>query len=264
METERPFQRLGAAKGVSGAVAAAGVVVPAMLAVRSVSEVTSRRFPPVFHRLVSRAFGVRTRVVGVPASGGVLYVANHISWMDIPMMAARLPVCSFVAKSEVGDMAVVGFLADLQRTIYVTRERRQEAAAQADSIAGRLRDGDNVILFPEGTSNDGVHLLPFKTTLFAVLDAPGCEDVRIQPLSIAYTRLNGMPMTRNRLIEVSWIGDLDLAPHAADVLRMGRLEAAVMCHAPVRRRDFADRKALARHCEREVARGYRELIRGHA
>jgi 1-acyl-sn-glycerol-3-phosphate acyltransferase len=207
---------------------------------------------------------VRTRVIGEPLSGGVLYVANHISWMDIPMMGARLPNASFVAKSEVGEMPGVGFLADLQRTIYVERERRHHAVAQADSIAARLRAGDNVILFPEGTSNDGIHLLPFKSTLFAVLDAADCDSIPIQPLSIAYTRINGMPMTRNRLIEISWIGDLELAPHAAEFLRMGRFEARVLCHPPVWRRDFSDRKALARHCEQQVARGYRELVRGHA
>lgn len=248
---------------MSAAVAAAGLAVPAMVATRAVSEPGSRRIPPLFHRLLSRSLGVGVTLVGQPADGGVLYVCNHLSWMDIPVLGSRLSG-SFVAKSEVGRMGVVGWMADLQRTIYIDRGRRTEAGLQADIIAERLRAGENVFLFPEGTTNDGVHVLPFKSSLFSVVEGVHAEHLRIQPLSLAYTHLNGLPMTRNRRIEIAWIGELDLGPHALDFMRMGRFKARILCHEPVRRSDFSDRKVLARYCHRVVAEGYQRLARGHA
>jgi lyso-ornithine lipid O-acyltransferase len=257
-----PFQRLGPMKSVPGVMAATGIVVPAIVATRWLSERQARTIPPLFHKIFAASMGVRVRMSGPRVSGSVLYVCNHLSWMDIPTLGSKLDGC-FVAKSEVGAMGFVGFMADLQRTIYVERSRRQDSGAQANAIADRLRTGDNVLLFPEGTTNDGVRLLPFKSTLFSVVEGPGTETFRIQPVSIAYTHLNGLPMTRNQTIAISWIGDTELAPHARDFMRMGRFQAEILCHPAVRRADFANRKDLARHCQAAVADGYRQLMRGH-
>ncbi|QMW24387.1 lysophospholipid acyltransferase family protein [Sandaracinobacteroides saxicola] len=263
LAAERPFQRMGHVKSVSGVLAATGVIVPAIVATRAVSLPKSQRLPLLFHRMFNASLGVHVRLQGTPANGSVLYVSNHLSWMDIPVLGSQLHG-SFVAKSEVGAMGFVGFMADLQRTIYIERARRQASGEQSNAIADRLRAGENVFLFPEGTTNDGVHLLPFKSTLFSVVEGPGSEDFRIQPLSVAYTELNGLPMTRNRRIEISWIGDTDLGPHALDFMRMGRFRAEILCHEPIRRADFANRKELAKYCQAKVAEGYRTLTRGHA
>jgi 1-acyl-sn-glycerol-3-phosphate acyltransferase len=257
---DRPFQRMGPVKSVAGALAATGALLPPAFAWRLMKG-DAGRMPQMWHQAVSRAMGVRSRLLGEPATGSVLYVVNHLSWLDIPVIGAHLSA-SFVAKAEVGSMGLVGFLADIQQTIYVERERRTQAPAQANEIRSRLVDGDNIILFPEGTSNDGVRILPFKSSLFAVVEGEGTEAVRIQPLTLAYTHLNGLPLTRNRLIELAWIGDMELGSHAFDCMRLGRIDARILCHAPVRRADFADRKALARHCQAEIVRGYARLIRG--
>jgi 1-acyl-sn-glycerol-3-phosphate acyltransferase len=259
--SDRPFQRMGHVKTVAGALAATGALLPPTYAARLVDRRAAADMPRLWHKAVSRALGVRTRLLGEPASGAVLYVANHLSWLDIPVLGSRLKG-SFVAKAEVGDMGVVGFLAEMQDTIYVDRSQRSRSAAQAGAIQERLAAGDNVILFPEGTSNDGVRILPFKSTLFSVVEGEGSEAFRIQPVTLAYTRLNGLPLTRNRLIELAWIGDMALAPHAFDCMRLGRIDARILCHRPVRRADFADRKALARHCQNVITEGYRALTRG--
>ncbi|MCG2840107.1 1-acyl-sn-glycerol-3-phosphate acyltransferase [Sandaracinobacter sp. RS1-74] len=258
---DRPFQRIGHVKTMAGTLAATGVLLPPALTLRLLGRDGAGRVPMAWHRIVSRSLGVRSRLIGAPASGSVLYVSNHISWLDIPVLGAWLNG-SFVAKAEVGEMGMVSLLADLQNTIYVEREQRRRSAEQAGAIEGRLRSGDNVILFPEGTSNDGVRVLPFKSTLFSVVEGEAAADIRIQPISLAYTHLNGLPLTRQRLMEIAWVGDMELGPHAMEFMRLGRIAARILCHEPVRRTDFPDRKALARHCHGVVSAGYRKLMRG--
>lgn len=258
---DRPFQRIGHVKTMAGTLAATGVLLPPALTLRWLGQNGGGRVPMAWHRVVSRSLGVQSRMVGTPASGSVLYVSNHLSWLDIPVLGSRLNG-SFVAKAEVGEMGFVSLLADLQNTIYVEREQRRRSAEQASSIGTRLRDGDNVILFPEGTSNDGVRVLPFKSTLFSVVEGAEAEGIRIQPISIAYTHLNRLPLTRQRLMDIAWVGDMELGPHALEFMRLGRINASVLCHPPVRRADFADRKALARHCHGVISAGYEKLMRG--
>lgn len=260
--TTAPFQRLGPLKSVAGALAATGTLLPPACALRFVDNGKGvGAIPMLWHKALTRSLGVRSTLEGGAASGSVLYVANHISWLDIPVLGSRLKA-SFVAKSEVGEMGLVSLLADIQKTIYVERERPQRAGVQAVGIRERLKAGDNIILFPEGTSNDGVHVLPFKSSLFSVVDGADVADVRIQPVTIAYTHLNGLPLTRHRMMDIAWVGDMELGSHAFDLMRLGRIEATIHCHEPVRRSDFADRKALARHCHAVISRGYRQLMRG--
>jgi lyso-ornithine lipid O-acyltransferase len=256
----QPFQPLGHLKSVAGALAATGTLVAPAHVHKLIDRRGAGRIPMLWHQAVSRSLGVTSRMEGRPETGGVLYVANHLSWLDIPVLGSRIRG-SFVAKAEVGTMGIVGHLADIQDTIYVQREQRTRAGEQASEIEQRLGQGDNIILFPEGTSNDGVHLLPFKSSLFSVVEGKALRDVRIQPVTLAYTRLNGLPLTRQRLLDIAWIGDMELAPHAFELMKLGRIEARILCHDPVRRTDFADRKALARHCHAVIRAGYQKLMR---
>lgn len=255
-----PFQRLGPLKSLAGTLAATGTLVAPAHVHRLLDRRGAGRIPMLWHQAVSRSLGVRSRLEGVPDSGGVLFVCNHMSWLDIPVLGSRIRG-SFVAKAEVGTMGLVGHLADIQNTVYVERERRHRAADQASEIEERLGQGDNIILFPEGTSNDGVHVLPFKSSLFSVVDGKAARSVRIQPVTLAYTHLNGLPLTRHRLVDIAWIGDMELGTHAFDLMRLGRIEARILCHPPVRRADFSDRKALARHCHAVISAGYQKLMR---
>jgi 1-acyl-sn-glycerol-3-phosphate acyltransferase len=254
------FQRFGAAKGVAGAVTTVSLLVPAELLVRTFTGHSRMHLAHVFHRGFTRSLGIRTTVHGVQArQKPVLYVANHLSWADIPVLGARIKA-TFVAKSEVGGWGVFGWLANFAQTVYVERSRRASTGAQRDAISDRLARGDSLILFPEGTNSDGVDTLPFKSSLFAV--TAGLPDVLIQPVTIAYTRVNGLPVTRERLPDLAWIGDTELMPHALGFMSLGRVRAEILFHPPVRAADFANRKLLAAHCERVIAEGYRQLMRG--
>jgi 1-acyl-sn-glycerol-3-phosphate acyltransferase len=260
------FQRLGPAKSLAGAAATASLVLPAEFVLRTLAGRDTAHLPVLFHRGLARALGIRIVCHGRPAGGarqrngaGVLYVSNHVSWADIPVLGARIRA-AFVAKAEVGGWGVVGWFATLARTVYVERERRSQAGEQRDAIAERLARGESVILFPEGTNSDGVDVLPFKTSLFGMTSER--PDTIIQPVTIAYTRVNGMPVTRERLPDLAWIGETELVPHALSFMALGRVRAELIFHPPVRAGDYADRKALARHCHSVIAEGYRRLMRG--
>ncbi len=253
-------QKHGTAKAVAGIAASSGLLIPVHLATMLVAPKGRPYLPKIYHKWLSRALGIHVRMQGKPArKKGILFVANHLSWTDIPVLGSRI-TGFFVAKSEVGEMPMVGWLASLQRTLYVERERRHRSDAQADAIAERLAAGGNVILFPEGTTTaDGFHVLPFKSSLFASVE--GLKDVLVQPVSLAYTRINGLPVTHQQIHDVAWIGDSEIGEHAHDFTRLGHVRAEILMHEAVSPSDFANRKALAKHCERAVADGYAKLMR---
>jgi lyso-ornithine lipid O-acyltransferase len=192
--------------------------------------------------------------VGDRAQEPVLYVINHISWLDIVVVGGLVKGC-FVAKAELEDWPVFGPLADLQRTIYVRREERHRADEQKNSIADRLQSGDNILLFPEGTSGLGHVVLPFKTSLFGITDDARLTNLIIQPITLSYTHLNGLPLLRAQRSLVAWVGDMSFGAHALALLVQPSLRALVQFHAPVRRGSFANRKLLSAACEQIISEG---------
>jgi lyso-ornithine lipid O-acyltransferase len=214
------------------------------------------RLPRYFHRNMCRALDIEVTAHGQPEQGPVLYVANHISWSDIVVIGGQI-IGSFVAKADVEKMPLLGTLANLQFTIYVERERRSRTVEQRNEITERLLQGHNVILFPEGTSSEGNVVLPFKSSLFSVVEDPALAHVRIQPITLSYTHLNGLPLIRALRHKIGWIGDVDFGPHAWQLMGMGRIRALIQYHPSVKRSDFTNRKHLAKHCEDVTAQGLR-------
>jgi 1-acyl-sn-glycerol-3-phosphate acyltransferase len=183
----------------------------------------------------------------------VLYVANHVSYIDVPALGHLLDA-TFVAKSEVSAWPVFGWLARLGRTIFIQRSPRH-ADVERDLLAARLAAGDSVILFPEGTTSDGTGILPFKSALFSAVDGDGATPW-VQPVTIAYTRLaDGRPITPALAPLYAWLGDAEFAPHLWSVFGMKGIHVEVVFHPIVDARDFPSRKVLARHCADEIARG---------
>lgn len=209
-------------------------------------------FPRLFWATACRLIGLRVQVLGRPAPAErrpVLYVVNHSSWLDILVLGGTLEAC-FVAKSEVGTWPLVSTIAKLGRTLFVSRNRDrigQEAAA----IRARLAAGDSVVLFPEGTSNDGSRVLPFRSSFLAVTDAARC----VQPVSLVYDRLGGLPACRRDRPLFAWYGDMDIASHFWRIARRSGKRATVLLHEPVDPRDFPDRKALTAAVAEVVAEG---------
>jgi 1-acyl-sn-glycerol-3-phosphate acyltransferase len=215
-----------------------------------------RNVPHIWHKIATSLVGIRIHQQGTPAPDRPLLIAaNHASWVDITVVGSLMPL-SFIAKSEVSGWPVFGLFAKLQRTVFVNRTRRSETAAVADTIAGRMAEGDAMVLFAEGTSNDGNCVLPFRSALLgaATRAASGGQEtgVWVQPLSIAYLGLFGMPMGRVHRPHVAWYGDMELAGHLWGIFKHGALDVAVYWGEPVRVEAATDRKELTRLLEREV------------
>jgi 1-acyl-sn-glycerol-3-phosphate acyltransferase len=227
----------------------------------------ARTFPNWYHRQVCRLVGIRLHIDGsVARERGVLLISNHVSWLDITVLSAVAPV-SFVAKQEVASWPFVKWLAKLQRSVFVDRTRRSEVTDKANEILSRLKAGDHVVLFAEGTSSDGNSVVPFKTPLFAAVKPtrggdPLGADLCAQTLALTYTKLHGLPLCRRGRPVVAWYGDMDLASHAWRLLGLGPLDAHIRIGPPVPLDDFADRKALARYAEDKVRKDVSELLRG--
>jgi lyso-ornithine lipid O-acyltransferase len=217
-----------------------------------------RWVPLWWHRTVLRLVGVRLTVQGRPADNlPLLIVSNHVSWLDIPVIGTQRPL-SFVAKSEIAGWPVFGFMAKLQRSVFVDRSRRQSTADTAAEIGRRLADGDPIVLFAEGTTSDGNRVLPFRSALVGAarhaLDATDAGTVWVQPLAIAYTRLHGLPMGRTLRPVAAWAGDIDLVPHLKGVLKHGAIDVVLVWGDPIEVDPATDRKGLTRRLEAEVRR----------
>lgn len=246
-------------------------------------RVPTRWLARVYWRLVAATIGLRVRVVGGrPAPDRpLLILSNHTSYLDIVALGALLDA-GFVAKSEVGTWPGFGLIARLGRTVFVERKRAR-ASQGRDDIARRLREGEPLVLFPEGTSNDGNRVLPFKSALLAVAEAgpragrrasragasaapaDGADDggdLMVQPVSLAYTRIDGLPIGYAWRPFYAWYGDMDLAPHLWTVLGLGAATVEVILHDPVDPRALPSRKALARHCHGIIAAGVASLLAG--
>ena len=225
----------------------------------------AERLPVIYHRCVCWLFGLDIVVRGKPERRRpTLFVGNHTSYIDIEVLSSLTPV-SFIAKAEVARWPFFGTLARLQRTVFVDRQRHS-TADQRDEIAGRLAAGDNLMLFPEGTSNDGNRTLPFYSALLSVAERrlPGDLALPVQPVSVAYSELNGFPIGRSLRPLLAWYGDMELAPHLWCFAGLGRVKVVVEFHPTVTIDQFASRKALAEHCRQAVARGVADAISGRS
>ena len=200
-------------------------------------------WPQVFLAYAAACCGVRVRVVGAPLRSKVLVVANHVSWLDILALGGAAPV-NFVARGDVREWPVVGAAAGLNDTIYVAREDRSSVRGQADSLREALAEGRAVALFPEGTTEGGRSLLPFRPSLFASLFPP-LDGVKVQPVAIDYGAAAAT---------MAWQGEEPFAVNAKRILaRPGWVDVTLRFLDPIDPRRAGDRKVLAGRSRDEIA-----------
>jgi 1-acyl-sn-glycerol-3-phosphate acyltransferase len=198
-------------------------------------------WPRRFLGWVARAAGMRVSVAGVPLERDVLFLANHLSWLDILVLAGASGT-AFVAKAEVATTPVVGWLAGLNNTVFVARSERAGVRGQADALREALASGQPVALFPEGTTEGGPAILPFRASLLAALFPP-LPGVRVQPVALDYGAAAH---------DLAWVGDEGGLANVRKVLtRRGSTPVTVQFLAPVDPR-AGDRKALARAARDEI------------
>jgi len=232
------------------------VLVPIYLLVLALRIRPVIRWMPVaYHRFVCIILGIRVRVHGQRSTvTPTLYVCNHVSYLDIEVLGGLIPG-SFVAKAEVATWPFFSTLAKAQRTIFIER-RTGKTSTSRDQMMNRLNTGDNLMLFPEGTSSDGTRVLPFRSALFGVAQLRRDDKpITVQSVAIAYTRLDGIPLGRYWRPLFAWFGDLDLVPHLWQMVCLGETEAVITFFPPVDIDRLGDRKKLADYCFRQVSTG---------
>ena len=198
-------------------------------------------WPRFFLQWFGEAMGLDVHVEGEPLGRDVLYVANHVSWLDILALGGATPT-GFVSKDDVSGWPLVGMLARIGGTIFIDRESRRAVRGQADQLGQALGAHRPIVLFPEGTTNDGRTLFPFRAALFASV-APPPPGIRVQPVAIDYGAAAA---------EISWSGDEELGPNALKVLgRPGRLRCTIRFLDPLPPSD--DRKALAAQAQDAIS-----------
>ncbi|HZV20393.1 MAG TPA: lysophospholipid acyltransferase family protein [Hyphomicrobiales bacterium] len=245
----------------------AGMTLPLMLVQYILIKLKlpqARRLPHWYHQRLCRLLGIRVHVKGKLDEGRpVLLISNHVSWLDIPALSAIGPIC-FVAKAEVGTWPFVSLLAKLQRSVFVDRNRKTLVKDKAGEIAQRLSQGDNIVLFAEGTSSDGNRILPFRSSLFSAASfASAAGTARlpvVQTVAIAYTHLHGLPILRHERPLIAWYGEMDMLSHAWNVLKSGPIDVTVKIGEPVPLASINNRKELAAFSEARVRRDYIEQL----
>jgi len=211
-------------------------------------------FAAFFWRSIARALGLRVRCIGtqvLPGARPVIYVCNHSSWADIPAVGGIIKAC-FVSKDDVAGWPIVGTVARLGRTVFVTRNRTG-TLRERDEMQKKLTAGDALILFPEGTSSDGSRVLPFRSSFFAA--AYGDAKPIIQPVSVVYDRLAGLPVSHANRSVFAWYGDMELAPHVWRIAQWRGKRVTLLFHTPLDPAAYASRKALSQAAWQIVADG---------
>ena len=250
---------------ILGWTAIAGLIQSVMLVLPGRGK---QRFARTYWSTTCKLMGMKVRVIGEPATGGarpVVYASNHSSWLDVPVLGGHLLAC-FVSKDDVGRWPIVGQVARLGRTIFVSRQRGT-TGRERDDMRMRLAAGDDLILFPEGTSSDGTRVLPFHSSFFAAAKPSGLAgggavtatdpSLRplVQPVSVVYDRLAGLPVGNARRAVFAWYGDMDLASHFWQLAQWRAMRASIVLHPPLDPADFPTRKALAQAAWLAVAEG---------
>ncbi|MXV44505.1 1-acyl-sn-glycerol-3-phosphate acyltransferase [Saccharibacter sp. 17.LH.SD] len=239
------------------------------------SRPLSKRFPRLFWSMLCWILSVKVRKIGKNAGSYkkradgkyVIYVANHTSWLDIVVLGKILPTC-FLSKEEVQHWPLIGFLSNLAGTVYTTRDPRDANVNIRDMLA-RMEEGNNIAFFPEGTTSDGRSVMPFVPSLFAIAKPPknrqNTEEIitppmLIQPVSIVYDQLEGLPVGRTRRISVfSWFGDMELNPHVWALGKWRSMRASVIFHEPLDPDSFPSRRTLSNAAHEAIRQGCEDL-----
>ena len=241
-------------------------LLPVQLVALGLGHSLMRRLPRWWHRMMCRMIGLRVRTHGsLSEERPLLLVSNHISWKDILVLGSVAELV-FIAKSEVRTWPVLGWLARLQRSVFVERQHRRKTGMQISEVSAQLISGEVVVLFAEGTTSDGNRVMPFNASLFGAASAalPLAPEgrVHIQPVSIAYVGIHGMPMGRYHRPMAGWPGDVALAPHFLRVVRHGAIDVDVIFADSIPFEAATNRKNTARLVEARVREGLLRALSG--
>ncbi|MDG1996668.1 MAG: lysophospholipid acyltransferase family protein [Emcibacteraceae bacterium] len=247
-----------------------GILLPPTILLKKLKLPGYKSWPHWVHKSMCSALDIRVTTYGQALERSpTLFVSNHVSYLDIIILGHVIKGC-FVAKRDMIDWPVLGFLSTLQRTIFIDREKRSEVQLQRKEMQNRIKGGDSLILFPEGTTSEGGTVLPFKSSLFGVTEDyihPQADEegrpleLMVQPVTLIYKRINSMPTNRSNRPTVAWYGDMDIGLHFKKFLDILSVDVEVHFNEPVSRNLFKTRKELSAYCHRTIEKHMEKRLR---
>ncbi|MFO7728744.1 MAG: lysophospholipid acyltransferase family protein [Desulfonatronovibrio sp.] len=209
-------------------------------------------FSPLLLKIMGISFRVRDYTSGAGLAGKSLVVANHVSYLDVFMLAAIRPML-FISSVELSRQFFVGQVSRLGGTVFVERRKNKNLREEINNIASVLDHGFTLVLFPEATTSDGSALLPFKPSLFEAAIKSGAEVV---PVCIRYLKVDGQPISAVNKDRVIFHGGVRLIPHIIRLFRHHHVEVevSVFDRIPARGRN---RKELVRLTHQIISACYR-------
>jgi 1-acyl-sn-glycerol-3-phosphate acyltransferase len=207
------------------------------------------RITQAWARALLWLLGLQVESAGAMPTGHFLLVANHQSYLDILIVAARFPA-QFVAKCEVSRWPLLGWLAASGGTIFIERESTASSVQCVYRVCRALRAGASIHVFPEGTTSNGTRVLPFKPLLLAAAVRTGTP---VLPLTIKFTGVNGTPLDDETRDVLCWHGAMDFARHFWRLLAVSKATAQLVIHQPlaVTRKDSA--RGLTQTVQSQIA-----------
>jgi len=204
-----------------------------------------------WNRRLLQLLGITVRASGIPNDGATLFIANHVSWIDIPAIISVRPM-RFVSKSDVRGWPVIGWLVACGGTLFIERRSRRDAQRVVHLVAEALLAGDQVAMFPEGTTSDGHGVLPFHANL---LQAAVATSVPVQAIALRFSDARE-PVSA----AAAYIGDMTLMQSLWAVVSASDLTAHVVVLPALPSEGF-ERRPLAERLRADVAA---QLERGAA
>ncbi len=239
-------------------------LIPAQLAILLFFSKHRYVIPQIYHAGLCRILRVKVVLHGRPSTDKpTLFILNHISWLDIPVVG-KIIKGSFVAKKEVENYPLFGALSKLQQTIFIARTR-PAVKTHKDDMQTHLEQGDNIFLFPEGSSSNGIIIQNFKSAYFGLAEHhKGDKPLTVQPVTLAYSQMDNLMMTRGTMIAVAWVGDELLLGHIWNFLKAGSVTAELRFHPPVTIDDYESRKKMAADCQLTITKGLSRALTGRS
>ena len=215
----------------------------------------SMRVPPLFHRGMAAVLGLQVEVSGTPVRAAqAVFIGNHLSYLDISVIGSVVSA-RFVAKDDVRGWPVMGALASLQQTVFISRKAR-DAHAAAAALSEALDGGHRLVLFAEGTTSDGAGVLPFKSSIFSLLAEPAFRHVLLQPISLQLLEVDGRAVQEGGNRDLyAYHGDMQLGPHLFAFMRVSGARLRLRFHLPFTALPGESRKQLAVRARAAVALG---------
>ena len=237
------------------------LILPIQLLINLTNLKIKYKIPKLFLKIVSFVIGIKIKSINLRNENknkyGVLYVSNHVSWIDILCLGSLLDA-QFIAKKEVAEMGLFGFLAKLNHTFFIDNTNQRKSFSYNEIIQAKLLKKQNLILFPEGTTSDGNSVRSFKSSFFESTNLPKYypekenDFIDVCPISLCYKDKNNLPMGIFYRRYVAWQGDYPLLRLMKIFLLSGPVSIDIIIHNSVNLSKFKNRKELSNYCQNTI------------